>query len=89
MGGAGRGRGGHPGGVRHRAAAAAEPALLARRGGGLVGPGRGSQGPVALRLPLGRLAISQSVAPDVRWVAIGGVPLLSFLIALTGAMLAR
>jgi apolipoprotein N-acyltransferase len=39
--------------------------------------------------PWGRLAMSQSVAPDVRWVAIGGVPLLSFLIALTGAMLAR
>jgi apolipoprotein N-acyltransferase len=39
--------------------------------------------------PWGRLAMSQSVAPDVRWVAIGGAPLLSFLIALTGAMLAR
>ena len=39
--------------------------------------------------PWGRLAMSQSVAPDVRWVAVGGVPLLSFLIALTGAMLAR
>jgi len=38
--------------------------------------------------PWGRLAMSQSVAPDVRWVAFGGVPLLSFLIALTGAMLA-
>jgi apolipoprotein N-acyltransferase len=33
--------------------------------------------------------MSQSVAPDVRWVAFGGVPLLSFLIALAGAMLAR
>ena len=39
--------------------------------------------------PWGRLAMSQSVAPDVRWVAIGGVPLLSFLVALTGAMCAR
>ena len=33
--------------------------------------------------------MSQSVAPDVRWVAVGGAPLLSFLIALTGAMIAR
>ncbi len=39
--------------------------------------------------PWGRLAMSQSVAPDVRWVAVGGAPLLSFLIALTGAMIAR
>ena len=39
--------------------------------------------------PWGRLAMSQSVAPDVRWVAIGGAPLLTFLVALTGAMLAR
>jgi apolipoprotein N-acyltransferase len=39
--------------------------------------------------PWGRLAMSQSVAPDVRWVAIGGAPLLSFLVALTGAMIAR
>jgi apolipoprotein N-acyltransferase len=39
--------------------------------------------------PWGRLAMSQSVAPDVRWVAFGGAPLLSFLIALIGAMLAR
>jgi apolipoprotein N-acyltransferase len=39
--------------------------------------------------PWGRLAMSQSVAPDVRWVAYGGVPLLTFLIALAGAMLAR
>ena len=38
--------------------------------------------------PWGRLAMSQSVAPDVRWVAIGGAPLLSFLVALVGAMLA-
>ena len=39
--------------------------------------------------PWGRLAMSQSVAPDVRWVAVGGAPLLSFLVALTGAMIAR
>ena len=39
--------------------------------------------------PWGRLGMSQSVAPDVRWVAVGGVPLLSFLVALAGAMLAR
>jgi len=39
--------------------------------------------------PWGRLAMSQSVAPDVRWVAVGGAPLLSFLVALAGAMLAR
>jgi apolipoprotein N-acyltransferase len=39
--------------------------------------------------PWGRLAMSQSVAPDVRWVAVGGAPLLTFLVALTSAMLAR
>ncbi len=39
--------------------------------------------------PWGRLAMSQSVAPDVRWVAFGGAPLLTFLVALAGAMLAR
>jgi apolipoprotein N-acyltransferase len=39
--------------------------------------------------PWGRLAMSQSVAPDVRWVAVGGVPFLSFLIALTGALAGR
>jgi apolipoprotein N-acyltransferase len=33
--------------------------------------------------------MSQSVAPDVRWVAVGGAPLLTFLVALTGAMLAQ
>jgi apolipoprotein N-acyltransferase len=38
--------------------------------------------------PWGRLAMSQSVAPDVRWVAIGGAPLLSFLVALVGAVFA-
>jgi len=38
--------------------------------------------------PWGRLAMSQATAPDVRWVAVGGVPLLTFLVALTGAMLA-
>ena len=50
---AGRGRGGHLRGARHRPAAAAAPAVLAGRGGGLVGPGRGGAGPVALRLSLG------------------------------------
>jgi apolipoprotein N-acyltransferase len=39
--------------------------------------------------PWGRLAMSQSVAPDVRWVAIGGAPLLTFLVALTATMVAR
>jgi apolipoprotein N-acyltransferase len=39
--------------------------------------------------PWGRLAMSQSVAPDVRWVAVGGAPLLTLLVALTGAMIAR
>ena len=39
--------------------------------------------------PWGRLAMSQSAAPDVRWVAVGGAPLLTFLVALVGAMLAR
>jgi apolipoprotein N-acyltransferase len=39
--------------------------------------------------PWGRLAMTQSVAPDVRWVAVGGAPLLTFLLALTGAMIAR
>jgi apolipoprotein N-acyltransferase len=39
--------------------------------------------------PWGRLVMSQSVAPDVRWVAVGGAPLLTFLVALTGAMVAR
>jgi apolipoprotein N-acyltransferase len=39
--------------------------------------------------PWGRLAMSQSAAPDVRWVALGGAPFLSFLVALTGAMIAR
>jgi len=39
--------------------------------------------------PWGRLAMSQSVAPDVRWVAVGGAPLLTFLVALVGALAAR
>jgi len=41
------------------------------------------------RFPWGRLAMSQSLAPDVRWVAVGGAPLLTFLVALTSAMAAR
>jgi apolipoprotein N-acyltransferase len=39
--------------------------------------------------PWDRLAMSQSEAPDVRWAAVGGMPLLTFLVALTGAMAAR
>jgi len=38
--------------------------------------------------PWGRLAMSQASAPTVRWVAIGGAPLLTFLLALAGACLA-
>ena len=38
--------------------------------------------------PWGRLAMSQAGAPTAGWAAIGGPPLLSFLIAVTGAMLA-
>ncbi len=39
--------------------------------------------------PWGRLAMSQASAPTARWVAIGGAPLLTFLLALAGACLAR
>ena len=35
--------------------------------------------------PWGRLAMSQAGAPTARWVEAGGPPLLSFLLALTGA----
>jgi apolipoprotein N-acyltransferase len=38
--------------------------------------------------PWGRLAMSQPSAPSARWVAIGGAPLLTFLLALAGACLA-
>ena len=38
--------------------------------------------------PWGRLAMSQAQAPTVRWVSVGGPPLLTFLLALTGAALA-
>ena len=38
--------------------------------------------------PWGRLAMSQAGAPTAGWAAIGGPPLLSFLIAVTGTMLA-
>jgi apolipoprotein N-acyltransferase len=38
--------------------------------------------------PWGRLAMSQAGAPDAGWIAIGGAPLLTFLLALTGALLA-
>jgi apolipoprotein N-acyltransferase len=38
--------------------------------------------------PWGRLGMSQAGAPTQGWAAIGGVPLLSFVVALVGAMLA-
>jgi apolipoprotein N-acyltransferase len=38
--------------------------------------------------PWGRLAMSQASAPTVRWVAVGGPPLLTFLLALAAACLA-
>jgi apolipoprotein N-acyltransferase len=38
--------------------------------------------------PWGRLAMSQAGAPDAGWMAIGGAPLLTFLLALTGATIA-
>jgi apolipoprotein N-acyltransferase len=38
--------------------------------------------------PWGRLAMSQAGAPTVPWVAVGGVALLSFLLALAGTTLA-
>ncbi len=38
--------------------------------------------------PWGRLAMSQAQAPSLRWVSAGGPPLLTFLVALTGACLA-
>ena len=38
--------------------------------------------------PWGRLAMSQARAPTVRWVAFGGPPLLTFLVALAGTTLA-
>jgi apolipoprotein N-acyltransferase len=38
--------------------------------------------------PWGRLSMSQAQAPTARWVAIGGPPLLTFLVALAGAALA-
>ncbi|HUN36358.1 MAG TPA: apolipoprotein N-acyltransferase, partial [Trebonia sp.] len=38
--------------------------------------------------PWGRLGMSQAGAPTQGWAAIGGVPLLSFMVALVGAMLA-
>jgi apolipoprotein N-acyltransferase len=38
--------------------------------------------------PWGRLAMSQAQAPTVRWVSVGGPPLLTFLLALAGATLA-
>jgi apolipoprotein N-acyltransferase len=39
--------------------------------------------------PWGRLAMSQAGSPAAGWMAIGGAPLLTFLLALTGALIAR
>jgi apolipoprotein N-acyltransferase len=38
--------------------------------------------------PWGRLAMSQAGAPTAGWMAVGGAPLLTFLLALTGAVIA-
>ena len=38
--------------------------------------------------PWGRLAMSQAAAPDAGWAAVGGAPVLSFVVALVGATLA-
>ncbi len=38
--------------------------------------------------PWGRLAMSQAAAPDAGWAAVGGAPILSFVVALVGATLA-
>jgi apolipoprotein N-acyltransferase len=38
--------------------------------------------------PWGRLAMSQPLAPTARWAAIGGAPLLTFVVALAGGCLA-
>jgi apolipoprotein N-acyltransferase len=38
--------------------------------------------------PWGRLAMSQAGSPAAGWAAVGGAPLLTFLVALTGAVLA-
>ena len=68
-----------------RAAAAAAAARLAAGGRGLVGRCRGAPRPVAVTGSRGaRLAMSQATAPTARWVAIGGPPLLTFLLALAG-----
>src|SRR5262249_22708913 len=37
--------------------------------------------------PWGRLAMSQAAAPDAGWAAVGGAPVLSFVVALAGAAL--
>ena len=39
--------------------------------------------------PWGRLAMSQAGTPDAHWMAVGGAPWLSFLVALTGALIAQ
>ena len=38
--------------------------------------------------PWGRLAMSQASAPTAGWATVGGLPVLTFLLALTGACLA-
>jgi apolipoprotein N-acyltransferase len=38
--------------------------------------------------PWGRLAMSQAGAPTAGWMAVGGAPLLTFMLALTGAVIA-
>ncbi|HEY2520798.1 MAG TPA: apolipoprotein N-acyltransferase [Streptosporangiaceae bacterium] len=38
--------------------------------------------------PWGRLAMSQAAAPDAGWAAVGGAPVLTFVVALAGAALA-
>ena len=63
---------------------------LAGRGGGLVG---GSLEALRDRFPFGgfpwgRLAMSQASAPTAGWAAVGGAPVLSFVVALVGASLA-
>jgi apolipoprotein N-acyltransferase len=40
------------------------------------------------QFPWGRLAMSQADAPTLRWAAIGGAPLVTFVVALVGASLA-
>ncbi|HEX6526959.1 MAG TPA: apolipoprotein N-acyltransferase [Streptosporangiaceae bacterium] len=59
---------------------------LAVAGWWVVAEGLRDRWPYAF--PWGRLAMSQAGAPDARWMAIGGAPWLTFLLALTGAVIA-